>query len=463
MPTSVLTLTTLASSGDVGPATVLTAKDCGVTVTVEFTATVGGASNTIVVAPAGAGQYDTATWKVYGPKESAVVISGPTPETNPQTFVPDYPGRWLVRLTATPFGGSPTVYTSVVEIKDPQFSGVSIPAPNEKAEYDADEGWSRDVEEMHKTVSRSLGFREIVSVTAAAGTLAANTLVTPTNRWMTRWKAAPMSFADFNNYVIEVEAVADAGAKMLTQPVFLLLEAVDVTTEFTGQEKALALVKGIIPYDTTVAGITNGPAGAGADLYALGGATAFDANATPVAARKIARVLIDNLAFAADPGVIYFDGHYEEYFHDLYIGDKLTVGGLIDPTGLEFTPVATNPSAANPADTLWLNSTAADALMWGTKVIATQETLNQDGAVAAEANVHYICVHTAGGGYNVTLPTVATSADARISVTNNDPTTDTITVKGNGAETINGVNTYALVARYDSVTVVCDGTEWFVE
>jgi hypothetical protein len=41
---------------------------------------------------------------------------------------------------------------------------------------------------------------------------------------------------------------------------------------------------------------------------------------------------------------------------DFNINGKLTVSGLIDPTGMVFTPQAVNPESTNPQDTIWLNN-----------------------------------------------------------------------------------------------------------
>jgi len=41
---------------------------------------------------------------------------------------------------------------------------------------------------------------------------------------------------------------------------------------------------------------------------------------------------------------------------DFYVTGKLTVDGLIDPTGMVFTPQATNPESTNPQDTIWIDS-----------------------------------------------------------------------------------------------------------
>ena len=45
----------------------------------------------------------------------------------------------------------------------------------------------------------------------------------------------------------------------------------------------------------------------------------------------------------------------------LTVGGKATILGLIDPTGLEFTPVSTNPGNIQ-ANTLWANSTNLNKL-----------------------------------------------------------------------------------------------------
>lgn len=562
MPSSVLGLTA-AAPGDTGPATVLKNKSCGTSISVTFEATLGGGAHTLVNgAPAAPGEYGNPAgdpvWELYGPNETAVTLSG-TALTNPRTFTPDYPGRWFIRLTATPFGSSETVYTAVIDIRDPQFSGASIPAPNETNEFDTALGWSRDAEEMHKTLSRTLGFREIVSVSSTVA-IAAGKTVMPSTAWFVQWKSATASFADFNNFAIDVVEVNDGSADLLNMPVFLLLEAVDPTVG-SGQEKALALVKGAIPYDTQ--NITGGPA-AGADVYLDNtGAQAFNGAAPGVGNRIVGKVLVQGLdTTTPNPGVLYFDGHYEGFFHQLYIGNKLTVGGLIDPTGLELTAVTANPGAA---ETLWVDSTAGNALKFGTQVVMplggvsakynmavdpaladdttggyaegdvwvnnlsdevfvcadstaaaavwrrvvphsdaadptvtdddsamytigdrwfntaskvnwvctdastgaavwqreTWEVIATTAAVAtAEHKVHYVCTDPVGGGYTITAPAGAPDG-MEFRVTNNDPTPDTITVDGNGANIVGAANK-TLPAQYDSYKFSADGVEWFL-
>ena len=67
--------------------------------------------------------------------------------------------------------------------------------------------------------------------------------------------------------------------------------------------------------------------------------------------------------FAGNPGFT-FDEVTQNVFigNDVDIGGKLTVAGLIDPTGLELDPQSSNPSNAN---TLWLDSNNSNKLKQG--------------------------------------------------------------------------------------------------
>jgi hypothetical protein len=67
--------------------------------------------------------------------------------------------------------------------------------------------------------------------------------------------------------------------------------------------------------------------------------------------------------FAGNPGFTYDEiTQSVNVLGNVDIGGKLTVAGLIDPTGLELDPQASNPSNAN---TLWLDSTNSNKLKQG--------------------------------------------------------------------------------------------------
>ena len=67
--------------------------------------------------------------------------------------------------------------------------------------------------------------------------------------------------------------------------------------------------------------------------------------------------------FAGNPGFTFDEiTQSVNVLGNVDIGGKLTVAGLIDPTGLELTPQSSNPSNAN---TLWLDSTNSNKLKQG--------------------------------------------------------------------------------------------------
>jgi hypothetical protein len=66
-----------------------------------------------------------------------------------------------------------------------------------------------------------------------------------------------------------------------------------------------------------------------------------------------------------------------------------------------------------------------------------------------------------GSGKTLTLPPVANCSGKVITVINN-ASSGTTTVDGNASETINGSANVALDARYESVTLLSNGTLWFI-
>lgn len=73
-----------------------------------------------------------------------------------------------------------------------------------------------------------------------------------------------------------------------------------------------------------------------------------------------------------------------------------------------------------------------------------------------------LCDATAGA-FDVDLPAAASSTNVRVTVKKIDASANAVTVDGNGAETIDGAATYSLAAQWDSVTITCNGTAWYVE
>lgn len=93
-----------------------------------------------------------------------------------------------------------------------------------------------------------------------------------------------------------------------------------------------------------------------------------------------------------------------------------------------------------------------------TKTAAYTVTL-ADGTIRADATA---------GAYNVTLPTAASAYNAATGigkifvVKKIDASANAVTIKGNGAELIDGSNTKALSSQWTSARVQSNGTTWDV-
>lgn len=67
----------------------------------------------------------------------------------------------------------------------------------------------------------------------------------------------------------------------------------------------------------------------------------------------------------------------------------------------------------------------------------------------------------ANGTFTVNLPAASGNSGKTIDVKNIG--SGTITVDGNASETIDGATTFALTVQYQEVTVICDGSNWYVK
>lgn len=62
----------------------------------------------------------------------------------------------------------------------------------------------------------------------------------------------------------------------------------------------------------------------------------------------------------------------------------------------------------------------------------------------------------------MTLPAVADSAGRTIEVKKIDSSANAVTVDGNGAEEIDGETTQIIIAQYDAMLILCDGSDWHI-
>tara|TARA_R100000049_G_C1937592_1_gene81510 strand:- start:294 stop:1505 length:1212 start_codon:yes stop_codon:yes gene_type:complete len=102
----------------------------------------------------------------------------------------------------------------------------------------------------------------------------------------------------------------------------------------------------------------------------------------------------------------------------------------------------------------------------GTAVIETPSDPSISASITADpapavVNTFYPC-DVSGGDFTVTLPAASGNSGKRIWIKLTTGTANTLTVDGASGETIDGAATITLDTQYDSLTLLCDGSNWHV-
>ena len=268
------------------------------------------------------------TWELTRPPGSAVALSvsgliGAAPFTN--SFTPDIPGNYLVRMVAVLTAGGSVDVSTVARVADPFVLGTlaSQPAPGEQREVSASVGWADEATAMLRAGRLHMSGNAYVTAYNGAGApLASGTVVRlsdviayPTMQGGAIVPGAPV------DYVARAYAV---GA--IRRNLAWVLDAIPA------DGRAVALRRGVVVSDTS--GYT-----AGDILYLHPTSGNLTTTPTPY---PVAQVLRSATTTANPPGLIHFDPRAAE---DLQPGwYKCTLGAV----GL----VATDVDA-------WLQWTAA--------------------------------------------------------------------------------------------------------
>jgi len=88
--------------------------------------------------------------------------------------------------------------------------------------------------------------------------------------------------------------------------------------------------------------------------------------------------------------------------------------------------------------------------------------VSEDDYTIDDEDPDTVLVTAGASARTITLPTAADNADRQITVVKVDSGAGVVTVDGEGAETINGDASVALVSQYDRVRILCDGTGWHI-
>jgi len=83
-------------------------------------------------------------------------------------------------------------------------------------------------------------------------------------------------------------------------------------------------------------------------------------------------------------------------------------------------------------------------------------------SITLTVNHFLVMVDASSGAITITLPASASHANRVYTIKKIDNSGNAITIDANATEKIDGEETIALNLQYSYVTIVCDGTEWFI-
>ncbi len=107
--------------------------------------------------------------------------------------------------------------------------------------------------------------------------------------------------------------------------------------------------------------------------------------------------------------------------------------------------------AVTPTSRLDVNASVG---LGNIQTISATTTLDDTDAV--------VLVNASGGAVTVNLPAAAGVTRRSYVIKKTDSSGNVVTVDASGAETIDGTTTRTLASQFDSLTIVCDGTAWFI-
>jgi len=145
-----------------------------------------------------------------------------------------------------------------------------------------------------------------------------------------------------------------------------------------------------------------------------------------------------------------------------YLTD-ITGENLGDLSDVTITSVTNNQVLQyDSGSSAWINatiSTGGGSVPNLTSISSSQTT---DYTISSTTGIEEIYIIDPGAAINVNLPAAATAGSGYKYNIKNISGTYSLTIDPNSTETIDGVSTYSLNVQYQSVTIVSDGSNWFI-
>lgn len=92
---------------------------------------------------------------------------------------------------------------------------------------------------------------------------------------------------------------------------------------------------------------------------------------------------------------------------------------------------------------------------WDTVIVTGNITIGSSGT-------SFLC-DASGGALTVTLPPASEQRDRMITIKKTDSSGNAITIDGNGSDLIDDTLTKIITVQYTSITIVSDGSDWWIQ
>jgi hypothetical protein len=143
---------------------------------------------------------------------------------------------------------------------------------------------------------------------------------------------------------------------------------------------------------------------------------------------------------------------------------RTTLGALSDAAGaVGTTNLAALAVTTAKLDALAVTTAKLDAgAVTRAKITETVNLASKTATYTATASDDVILCNANGGAFTINLPAAASSSGLHLVIKKTDSSFNAVTIDGNASETIDGVTTKKLSTQYESMEIVCDGSNWHI-
>ena len=141
---------------------------------------------------------------------------------------------------------------------------------------------------------------------------------------------------------------------------------------------------------------------------------------------------------------------------------RVATDGLPDPAGVEAECADHSRPPDVPTPTGWVipEFLVPGSGGGGSRLVVVTAT----GSYTAGASDGFLKADASAGAVTVSLPAAQSAGSGKLlTVKKIDSSTNLVFVDGSGSETIDGLADLTLRRQYEAVTLVCDGTAWWIQ